>query len=200
MPTKLQQNWALPEAAVTPEHIYLSRRQWLQAAGFAGVGLAAMFAGGAINPARAAIGPYPATRNTAYAGGRALTPEGEATTYTNFYEFGSSKNIWRRAQKLTTDPWLVTIDGLVETPLTLDAADLLRQLGGLEERIYRHRCVEAWAMTVPWTGVALARLVTLSRPKSSAKYLRMVIFGPIVCAGTKTGLVSMALCRGANTC
>ena len=186
MPIKLRQNWALPEVAVTPEHYYMSRRHWLQAAGFAGAGLAVMFAGGAINLARAAIGPYPATRNGAYVGGRALTPEDEATTYTNFYEFGSSKNIWRRAQKLTTDPWSVTIDGRVETPVTLDAEDLLQQLGGLEERIYRHRCVEAWAMTVPWTGVALARLVAFARPTASAKYLRMETFlAPSVAPGQK---------------
>ena len=186
MPIKLRQNWALPEAAVTPEHIWMSRRQWLQTAGLVGAGLAAMFAGGALNPARAAIGPYPATRNAAYVGGRALTPEDEATTYTNFYEFGSSKNIWRRAQKLITDPWSVKIDGLVETPVTLDVEDLLRQLGGLEERIYRHRCVEAWAMTVPWTGVALARLVAFARPTASAKYLRVETFlDPSVAPGQK---------------
>ena len=186
MPIKLRQNWALPESAVTPEHIYMTRRKWLQAAGFAGAGLAALFAGGAANPARGAIGPYPAPRNTAYVGGRALTPEDDATTYTNFYEFGSSKNIWRRAQKLSTDPWSVTIDGLVETPMTLDAEDLVRQLGGLEERIYRHRCVEAWAMTVPWSGVALARLVAFAKPAASAKYLRMETFlDPSVAPGQK---------------
>ena len=188
MPIKLLQNWAFPEMAVTPEHIYMNRRQLLQTAGFVGAGLAVMFAGGAINPAGAAIGPYPAPRNGAYVGGRALTPEEEATTYTNFYEFGSSKNIWRRAQKLITDPWSVKIDGLVETSVTLDAEDLLRQLGGLEERIYRHRCVEAWAMTVPWTGVALARLVAFARPLASAKYLRMeTFFDPSVAPGQKQG-------------
>ena len=186
MPIKLRQNWALPESAVTPEHIYMTRRQWLQAVGFVGAGLAVLFAGGAANPARGAIGPYPAPRNAAYVGGRALTPEYDATTYTNFYEFGSSKNIWRRAQKLSTDPWSVTIDGLVETPMTLDAEDLVRQLGGLEERIYRHRCVEAWAMTVPWSGVALARLVAFAKPAASAKYLRMETFlDPSVAPGQK---------------
>ena len=102
MAIELRKNWALPEAAVTPEHIYMNRRQWLQAAGFAGAGLAVTFASGAINSAHAVIGPYPAPRNEAYVGGRALTPEDEATTYTNFYEFGSSKNIRRRAKKLTT--------------------------------------------------------------------------------------------------
>ena len=186
MPIKLRKNWALPATAVTPERIFMNRRQWLQAAGFAGAGLAVIFAGGAINSGHAAIGPYPAPRNEAYVGGRALTPENEATTYTNFYEFGSSKNIWRRAQKLTTDPWSVTINGLVETPVTLDAEDLLRQLGGLEERIYRHRCAEAWAMTVPWTGVALTRLVAFARPTASAKYLRMETFlDPSVAPGQK---------------
>ena len=183
---KVRENWALPETAVMSEHIYMNRRQWLQAAGVAGAGLATMFAGGAINPVNAAIGPYPAPRNEAYVGGRALTPEHEATTYTNFYEFGSSKNIWRRAQNLTTDPWSVSIGGFVETPVTLDAEDLLRQLGGLEERIYRHRCVEAWAMTVPWTGIPLARLVSFARPTASAKYLRMETFwDPSVAPGQK---------------
>ena len=186
MSIKVRKNWALPETAVMPEHIYMNRRQWLQAAGVAGAGLATMFAGGAINPVNAAIGPYPAPRNEAYVGGRALTPEDEATTYTNFYEFGSSKNIWRRAQNLTTDPWSVSIGGFVEMPVTLDAEDLLRQLGGLEERIYRHRCVEAWAMTVPWTGIPLARLVSFARPTASAKYLRMETFwDPSVAPGQK---------------
>ena len=84
---------------------------------------------------------------------------------TNFYEFGSSKNIWRDAQKLTTDPWMVIIDGLVEAEIQLDAEDLIAKIGGLEERLYRHRCVEAWAMAVPWTGVPLANLVKLAKPK-----------------------------------
>ena len=186
MPIKLRKSWTLPELDITPEHIFMNRRQWLQAAGITGAGLAAMSVGGMINPVQAAIGVYPAPRNEAYIGGRALTPENEATTYTNFYEFGSSKNIWRRAQKLKTDPWSVTIDGLVETPMTLDAEDLLRRLGGLQERIYRHRCVEAWAMTVPWTGVALARLVGFARPTASAKYLRMETFlDPSVAPGQK---------------
>ena len=79
----------------------------------------------------------------AYRLDRDITPEDDATTYANFYEFGSSKNIWKRAQKLVTDPWMVTIDGLVETEMQLDAEDLIAKAGGLEERLYRHRCVEA---------------------------------------------------------
>ena len=112
----------------------------------------------------------------AYRLDRDITPEEDATTYTNFYEFGSTKNIYRRAQKLVTDPWAVTIDGLVETEMTLDAATLIARAGGFQERLYRHRCVEAWAMAVPWTGVPLANLVALARPSAAARYLRMETF------------------------
>ena len=171
-------SWAISENEATPEGFYLNRREWLRAAGLAGLGLAgaASFIGGYASTAVAAIGDYPAPRNNAYALDRDLTSEKEATTYTNFFEFGSSKNIWRDAQKLITDPWLVKIDGLVETKMVLDAEDLIAKIGGLEERLYRHRCVEAWAMAVPWTGVPLANLVKLAKPRVEAKYLRMETF------------------------
>ena len=162
--------WALPESAATPEHVYMNRRSWLKAAGFSGLGLAStMMGGGMTSSALAAITGYPAVRNDAYSLDRAITDEEDATTYTNFYEFGSSKNIWKKTRKMTTDPWAVTIDGLVESEMTLDAEDLVRQMGGLEERLYRHRCVEAWAMAVPWTGVPLANLIKLDKPLSEAK-------------------------------
>ena len=181
-------SWAISETDVTPEDVYLKRREWLRAAGFAGLGLvgAAGCIGGFSSTLVAAIGGYPAIRNNVYVLDRDLTPEKEATTYTNFYEFGSSKNIWRDAQKLMTDPWTVTIDGLVETEMQLDADDLISKIGGLEERLYRHRCVEAWAMAVPWTGVPLANLVKLAKPGPEAKYLRMeTFFDPRVALGQK---------------
>ena len=181
-------SWFVAETEVTPEDVYISRREWLRAAGFAGLVLAsaASCLGGFSSTVVAAIAGYPAKRNNAYVLDRDLTPEKEATTYTNFYEFGSSKNIWRDAQKLTTDPWTVTIDGLVETEMQLDADDLISQIGGLEERLYRHRCVEAWAMAVPWTGVPLANLVKLAKPRPEAKYLRMeTFFDPRVALGQK---------------
>ena len=81
---------------------------------------------------------------------------------------------------------MVTIDGLVETEMQLDADDLISKIGGLEERLYRHRCVEAWAMAVPWTGVPLANLVKLAKPRPEAKYLRMETFyDPRVALGQK---------------
>ena len=145
---KAHKSWATSEYHATDEAIYLNRRQLLAKMGMAGAGIAASqlpFAGAMAAP----ITGFPAPRNDAYQLDRPLTMEEEATTYTNFYEFGSSKNIWRKAQKLVTDPWMVTIDGLVEDEMVLDAADLIKKMGSQEERLYRHRCVEAWAMAVP---------------------------------------------------
>ena len=185
---KSRPSWAISGTEATPEDVYFNRREWLRAAGFASLGLvgAASSIGGFASTVMAAIGGYPGRRNNAYVLDRDITPEKEATTYTNFFEFGSSKNIWRAAQKLVTDPWMVTIDGLVETEMQIDAGDLIAKLGGLEERLYRHRCVEAWAMAVPWTGVPLANLVKLAKPRPEAKYLRMETFlNPKVAPGQK---------------
>ena len=179
----------MPQHMVTDEALFLSRREWLKAAGLAGIGIAAGTAGLSAMMGRASAGPitgFPATRNDSYVLDRALTAEQEAITYTNFYEFGSSKTIWRKAQKLETDPWMVTIDGMVEEELKIDAAELITKLGSQEERLYRHRCVEAWAMAVPWTGVPFSKLVALARPTSGAKYIRMETFyDPSVAPGQK---------------
>ena len=181
-------SWAISESSVTPEKIYMSRREWLRGAGFAGLGLAGVIAstGGFSSMAVAAIGGYPARRNTAFSLDRDITPEEDATSYTNFYEFGSSKNIWRHAQRLITDPWVVKIDGLVENEMQIEADELIAKIGGLEERLYRHRCVEAWAMAVPWTGVPLINLIKFAKPKVGAKFLRMeTFFDPKVAFGQR---------------
>ncbi len=182
---KAHKSWAISEHHATDEAIYLNRRQLLAKMGMAGAGIAASqlpFSGAMAAP----ITGFPAPRNDAYQLDRPLTMEEEATTYTNFYEFGSSKNIWRKAQKLVTDPWMVTIDGLVEEEMVLDAADLIKKMGSQEERLYRHRCVEAWAMAVPWTGVAMAELVRLAQPKPEAKFIRMETFhNPSVAPGQR---------------
>ena len=165
-------SWFIPENKATAESAYLNRRQILAAMGFGIAG------GMGILPslAEAAMSGIPAPRNPAYQLDRDITPEDDATTYTNFYEFGSSKNIWRKAKRLKPDPWQVTIDGMVEKTIKIDASDLIAQLGDQEERLYRHRCVEAWAMAVPWTGVPLEKLVKFARPAAGAKYLRFETF------------------------
>ncbi|MCA8908029.1 MAG: protein-methionine-sulfoxide reductase catalytic subunit MsrP [Rhodospirillaceae bacterium] len=179
---KRRKDWELPESAATPEHVYLNRRRFMQIAG----GGAVIGAGALVLPRRmeaqteAPADPtadlYPATANPSFAdAGRALTDEEVATTYNNFYEFGSHKQIWRAAQALPTRPWTVTFDGMVEEERTVDIDTLIRAMP-LEERVYRHRCVEAWAMTVPWSGFPMAALVDYARPLSSARYVRMQTF------------------------
>ena len=170
---KPERPWSLRENDITPEETWLNRRQVLATMGLGG----GLIAGGLLpRLAEAAITGFPAVRNPEFTLDREITDEEEATTYTNFYEFGSSKNIWRAAKRLKPDPWAVSIDGMVEEKMTIDAADLIRQLGGMEERLYRHRCVEAWAMAVPWTGVPLAKLVNFARPQAGAKYIKFETF------------------------
>jgi methionine sulfoxide reductase catalytic subunit len=178
---KRRRGWELAEREATPESVFLNRRSLIKAAGLGSVlTAAAPFARalGAEEPAAPAdpsAGLYPAKRNEAYALDRPVTEERYSTTYNNFYEFGQDKDIVEEAQALKTRPWQIKIDGLVEKELTLDIDDLLKQVQ-LEERLYRHRCVEAWSMAVPWTGFALKALVDLAKPQSGAKYLRMETF------------------------
>ena len=169
-------SWHIPESQATDESAYLNRRHFLKNAGLTGLGLSGALTSLGNLAHAAPITGFPAVRNDSYQLDRAITPEEDATTYTNFYEFGSSKNIWRKAAKLQTDPWMVTIDGLCDNPMEIDASDLIKKMGPMEERLYRHRCVEAWAMAVPWTGVPLANLLKLASPKSDAKYLIMETF------------------------
>ena len=119
---------------------------------------------------------YPAKRNEMYTLDRPLTSEFDAANYNNFYEFSTRKNlVVRLAERLQTRPWQVEVAGLVQKPQTFDIDDLVRKMP-LEERLYRHRCVEAWSMSVPWTGFPIKAFVDLVQPLSSAKYIRMITF------------------------
>jgi sulfoxide reductase catalytic subunit YedY len=118
--------------------------------------------------------PLRASRNSRYSLDRALSDEIIAASYNNFYEFTSGKDVWRRTGAFRTDPWSVEVTGLVSRPRVWSIEELLRQ--PLEERLYRHRCVEAWAMAVPWIGFPLARLLRAAEPKHSARYVRFVSF------------------------
>ncbi|MBM3523410.1 MAG: protein-methionine-sulfoxide reductase catalytic subunit MsrP [Alphaproteobacteria bacterium] len=179
-----KRGWEVPESSVTPERLVLNRRRLL-GAGAVGVGSLALQGQGWFSfgeqklPDFAAGDPslplYPAMRSMRYRVDREMTEEKVAVTYNNFYEFGSSKNIWQGAQKLPIRPWEVRIDGMVEEPRTVAIDDLLKAMQ-LEERAYRFRCVEAWAMTVPWTGFAMKSFVEYCKPLGSAKYIRMETF------------------------
>ena len=177
-----KRGWELPESAVTPEAVFMNRREVLKAAGF-GVALAgAMGVGSRVLRAEdepAEIDPsashYPAPHNDRYTLDRPVTPEKISTTYNNYYEFGSSKSVWKRAQKLPLRPWTLEIAGEVEKPFTIGFDDLLAKMP-LEERVYRHRCVEAWSIAVPYGGFPLKALVEMARPSGSAKYVVFTSF------------------------
>lgn len=191
-----KKGWEIPDSQATSEAVFFNRRAFLRKTGqsIAGAGALAVLGcdeqGGAdVTKTSAAtsaeiaadsapdttLSLYPARRNAAYTLDRALTPIGVTSKYNNFYEFGSHKQIASAAQALKIRPWQVVIDGEVDKPLTLDIDELIRKMP-LEERLYRHRCVEAWSMAVPWTGFPLAALVALARPTSAARYVRMETF------------------------
>ena len=140
---------------VTPEAVYLNRRQIM-----AGMGAAAL---GSIAGPGLAAGRYSTD----------ATPNSfeDITSYNNFYEFGTSKtDPAKYAGSLTTDPWSVKVDGLVDRPGNYDLADLIKGMD-IEERIYRFRCVEAWSMVVPWNGFELRQLLNKVGVRSGAKYV-----------------------------
>jgi methionine sulfoxide reductase catalytic subunit len=172
-----RRGWEIPERLATPERLFLDRRAFLAAAGAAAISLSPEFALAqriADLPDPTA-GLYPFKRNEKYVLDRPITDEQLNVTYNNFYEFGSAKTIAKAAQAIKLRPWTVKIDGMVEKPQEIGIDDLLRKMT-LEERLYRHRCVEAWSMAVPWSGFSFAEFVTFARPLSSAKYVRMETF------------------------
>jgi sulfoxide reductase catalytic subunit YedY len=185
--------WEIPEAQVTPEHVFLNRRQFVAALGV-GAATAIGGAGAARAMADPSAGLYPVATNPAFKdAGRAVTPKEINTTYNNFYEFGTSKAISSAAQALKIRPWEIRIDGEIEKEMTIGIDDLLKKVQ-LEERVYRHRCVEAWSMVVPWSGFALKHLVDIAKPLASAKYLRFETFNdPEMAAGQRPGLFGSSL-------
>jgi sulfoxide reductase catalytic subunit YedY len=194
--------WELPERVATPESVFRNRRRVLAGLAWGGVGLGGMALGlGGRRAAAATEAPmaseagmvvpalgkrfadrFPAQRNEAFGlGERTLTPETTAGRYNNFYEFTTDKSgVWELAQGYSVDPWTVRVSGLVQKEKTLGLEEIFAF--PLEERLYRFRCVERWAMQVPWTGFPLRRLIESVQPLSSAKYVRFV------CVEDKEGL------------
>jgi methionine sulfoxide reductase catalytic subunit len=178
-------SWELPDSAVTPEADYLRRRDFLRTVG---LGLAAT----ALLPSavRAATAGFPDSLNPAFKlDGVKLTPYDLVTSYNNFYEWGLAKEEPKELANKgwKTEPWTIEIGGLCNKPRKDDVNDLVKILGGVEQRNYRHRCVEAWSMVVPWDGFPLARLIALAEPKSEAKYVQFTtFFDPAVCPGQRS--------------
>lgn len=173
---KKHRGWELPERMATPEATFLNRRQLAKSLAAGSI----LLAGGSLfsfrSRAAEEVDPtadlYPVPTNAKYTIDRMLTEPRYAMTYNNYYEFGTHKGIAQAAQRLETRPWTVLLDGMVEKEQIVDVDTLIRAMP-LEERLYRHRCVEAWSMTVPWSGFPLKALVDYAKPLSGAKYVRM---------------------------
>jgi sulfoxide reductase catalytic subunit YedY len=169
----------IPTSEITEESLYTTRREFLLAAGFGA----------------AAVGGLLPFSRTALPWGRGpdddkLTPFEDIAGYNNFYEFGTGKDDpARNAGTLRTRPWKVEIAGEVATPAAYDLDDLLRGLTP-EEHVYRHRCVEAWSMVVPWLGIPLGRLIDRLEPTSRAKYVEFTtLFDPAQMPGQQRGIL-----------
>ena len=163
---------------ITPQAIYVQRRELIArlAAGAAGLTLAAWAQRQALaateRPGK--LAPLPAVPSSVSGAlvMEKVTPYVDASTYNNFYEFGTDKSDpARNAHTLVTSPWQIQIDGLVKKPGPLDLAELLK-LSPMEERIYRMRCVEGWSMVIPWVGYSLSALIRRVEPLGSAKFVQ----------------------------
>jgi sulfoxide reductase catalytic subunit YedY len=162
----------IPSSQITPERMYRSRRELM-------LGIAGLAAGAAMPAAAGPAAVMPVrlierlaySRNARYSTTEAPTSFADATSYNNFYEFGTGKgDPAEQAHRLRPRPWSVAVDGECEAPGRLTLEDLLKP-HPLEERIYRLRCVEAWSMVIPWIGFPLGELLRRFQPTSRAKYV-----------------------------
>jgi sulfoxide reductase catalytic subunit YedY len=173
---------------ITPEHIYLSRRSFMAGAG--SIAASALLAACGTVPAAPApvTGPAPSAGKATDELGAPLNTYEQITTYNNYYEFSTDKaGPAQLAAGFKTSPWQVAVGGLVSKPQTFAMEDLLKRFDQ-EERIYRHRCVEAWSMVIPWQGFPLRKLLALAEPKAEAKFVRFeTIFAPDQMPGQKDG-------------
>jgi sulfoxide reductase catalytic subunit YedY len=183
---------------ITPREIYEKRREFLAriaAGAVAGSSLWEMatreaFAQG--TGARLAAKPNPA-----FVTPEKQTPFKDATSYNNFYEFGTDKgDPAENAHTLHTRPWTVSIEGEVKKPFTLDIDGLLK-LAPLEERVYRLRCVEGWSMVIPWTGYSLSNLIKRAEPTGAAKFIEFTsLADPKQMPGVRSGVLDWPYVEG----
>lgn len=163
---KVKKRWEIPESEVTPESLYLRRREFIKGAGT--IGGALLLNPFAVAQASLTISDY---QKNVVTTDEALTREEDATSYNNFYEFGTGKeDPKRRAKDFDTSDWTIEVTGACEKPGVYGLEDLVKPFP-IEERIYRLRCVEAWSMVIPWLGVPLGSILKTFEPTSNAKYV-----------------------------
>jgi sulfoxide reductase catalytic subunit YedY len=170
----LKRSPGLKYSEVTPRDVYLARREFLYGIGLAGgVALAGRSLINLVNPS---VRVYASTKLSGVVKGpfntdEKVTPAADVTTYNNFYEFGTEKSDpAKNSGKFQTSPWSVSVEGEVAKPRKFTMDEILK-LAPLEERIYRHRCVEAWSIVVPWVGYSFSTLAKLVEPTPKARYV-----------------------------
>jgi len=165
----------IPSSEMTPKERFFSRRDLLTGAAAVGVGaLALRQVPGLIHPAAVHADQKLNTVPSKYTVPDTQTPFSKATTYNNFYEFGTDKSDpAKNAHTLHTRPWSVQVTGMVKKPVTLDI-DAIMSHHSIESRVYRHRCVEAWSMVIPWDGYSLSEFINWVEPLPSAKYVQFL--------------------------
>jgi methionine sulfoxide reductase catalytic subunit len=173
---------------VTPRALYLDRRRFITSGLVTGAAALALFPRGATADAPKGQ-PLAAQKNATLSLTEPQTPFKDATTYNNFYEFGTDKDDpSKNAHTLRTRPWSVKVEGLCAKPRSFDVEELLK-LAPLEERIYGLRCVEAWSMVIPWIGYSLSALLKKVEPTGQAKFVEFTtLLDPEQMPGQKKGL------------
>lgn len=205
----------IDRAEITPKHLFLSRREFMRAAGV-GAGVVALAACSPSSSSPAAAGSAPAAEVAASGGlakavgtlpaalafaeptasasadelGDKLNKYDEIVNYNNYYEFSLDKEeVAPLATDFTTYPWQVEVSGLVNKPTTFAIEDLIKNYPQ-EERIYRLRCVEAWSMVIPWVGFNLSALINAVEPKPEATFVEFIsVFRPEQMPGQKTSML-----------
>ena len=186
---------------ITDKKLYVRRREFIQAAAITAVGAAAgtvgaPFAGAAPSWPRVKI---PNVQKTQPALTTTEKPNSyqDITTYNNFYEFGTEKDDpSNNAGSLKTKPWTIKVDGLVDKPADYQLEDLIKPYA-LEDRVYRHRCVEAWSLVIPWVGFPLASLLKTIEPKSTAKFVEFTtMFNPQQMPGQRSSVLRWPYVEG----
>jgi methionine sulfoxide reductase catalytic subunit len=169
----------IPSSEITPEGLHLNRRRFLRGAVVAGAAaLGAERISELVSPLVSALADnkLQTVKSPLTTTGEQLTPLEDITHYNNFYEFGVDKgDPAKNAGALPTRPWTIKVEGKVKKPLTFDIEALLK-LRPLEERVYRHRCVEAWSMVIPWVGYSLSEFIKRCEPLSTAKYVQFLSY------------------------
>ncbi|HWC15983.1 MAG TPA: molybdopterin-dependent oxidoreductase, partial [Terriglobales bacterium] len=166
----IKKSFDIPSSEITPKGVYINRRQFITRATF----VAAALATGSelANPERAQANTKLTTVKSQFSTTETPTPFKDITNYNNFYEFSTDKyGPAQLSRNFKTHPWKVKVGGAVAQKKTYEVDDLMK-LAPLEDRIYRHRCVEGWSMVIPWVGFSLSNLINQVQPTSKAKYVK----------------------------